>query len=251
MTTNAVEVHELGKSYGRTPALESLSFSIGRGETFGLLGPNGAGKTTTVNILSTYLEPDRGRVSICGYDAACEKEKVRQVIGVVPQEVALYPNLTALENLVFWARINGVPGKEVSSRAAELLNLVDLWDRRDDLVSTLSSGMKRRLNLAAGLVHNPKFLILDEPTVGIDVQTRRQIYNLVARLKSDGISILYTSHYLDEAERLCDRVAIIDRGAVLAVGATDQIVAANKDRRKTTSGLEDLFIELTGSDLRE
>ncbi|MCI0392857.1 MAG: ABC transporter ATP-binding protein [Acidobacteria bacterium] len=244
-----VEVRELEKNYGWRKALDGVSFAICRGEVFGLLGPNGAGKTTAVNILSTLLEADHGQATVCGYDLIRERARARAVIGVAPQEIALYDHLSALENLLFWGSLYRPSKKALREKAGTLLNLIGLWERRNDPVKEMSGGMKRRLNLAVALLNDPEFIILDEPTVGIDVQTRREIYRQISGLREKGAAILYTTHHLEEAERLCDRVAIINEGRILATGAVAELVSAAKHSDPGSSKLEDLFIELTGSEI--
>jgi ABC-2 type transport system ATP-binding protein len=219
-----IRTNRLTKQYAgaSTTAVDALTLGIAKGEIFGLLGPNGAGKTTTLSMLCGLLEPDSGRIE---YDATINRRTVRRAIGYVPQSLALYPRLTARENLVFFGRLYGRRGKKLQRRIDDLLALVGLTERADESVKRYSTGMMRRLNLAAGLVHEPEILFLDEPTVGIDPQSRHWIFNLILDLKRKGLTILYTTHYLDEAARLCDRVAIMDRGRVLLEGAPKQIVA--------------------------
>ncbi len=207
-----IEVRELVKKYGSVTAVDHITFSVARGELFGLLGPNGAGKTTTISVLSTLLPGDGGQALVAGIDVARDPQAVRRRIGVVPQEIALYEDLNARENLHFWGRLYGLGGAGLKARVEEMLELVDLLDHAKQRVSSFSGGMKRRLNLAAGLMHNPDVLFLDEPTVGIDAQARSRILELIKDMNRRGLTVLYTTHYLEEAEQLCDRIGVIDRG---------------------------------------
>lgn len=224
MSSPLISINGLFKKYGERVAVQDLSFSIEEGEIFGLLGPNGAGKTTTLSILSTLLIPDEGIVTISGYDVVHEARQVKRLIGSVPQELALYPTLSAWDNLAFFGRIYGLQGLELKGRVTTVLALVGLSDRSADPVQTFSGGMKRRLNIAAGLIHRPRVLFLDEPTVGVDPQSRNFIFEHVKRLNAEGMTIVYTTHYMEEAERLCDRVAIIDHGRILALDTTKGLI---------------------------
>jgi len=219
-----IEVRELVKKYGAQRAVDGLSFDVGRGELFGLLGPNGAGKTTTIGVLSTLLRADGGRASIGGHDVATDAAAVRRLIGVVPQEIALYTDLNARDNLAFWGRLHGLAGEALRRRVDELLELVDVAEQAGQKVDSYSGGMKRRLNLAAGLVHSPEVLFLDEPTVGIDAQARSRILDLIAELARGGLTVIYTTHYLEEAEQLCDRIGVIDQGRMVALGDKEELI---------------------------
>jgi len=212
-----IEIAGLVKKYGDRVAVNEVSFHVHEGEIFGLLGPNGAGKTTTISILATLLPPDEGQVIISEYDLQRETGRIKPLIGFIPQELALYPALSAWDNLAFFGRIYGLRGMALKERITAVLNLVGLWERAGDAVRTFSGGMKRRLNIAAGLIHQPRILFLDEPTVGVDPQSRNFIFEHIERLKAEGMTILYTTHYMEEAERLCDRVAIMDEGRILAL----------------------------------
>jgi ABC-2 type transport system ATP-binding protein len=220
----ALRVEALSKRYGETEAVAGVSFEVSKGEIFGLLGVNGAGKSTLISILATNRHPSSGDALVLGHSVRDERQAVRQLIGVAPQELALYPMLTAAENLRFFGRIYGIGGKELSGRVEQLLQLVGLQERGDDRVVTYSVGMKRRLNLAVALVHQPKLLLLDEPTAGVDPRSREEILQLVRRLRDDGNAILYTTHHMDEAEAICNRLCILDRGKVVAVGTFDTLV---------------------------
>jgi ABC-2 type transport system ATP-binding protein len=217
MPNPVIEVEKLVKKYGERVAVNEVSFSVQEGEIFGLLGPNGAGKTTTISILATLLPPDGGKVIIGGYDLAREANKIKPLIGFVPQELALYQTLSAWDNLAFFGRIYGLRGNVLKERIATALDMVGLRERAGDAVRTFSGGMKRRLNIAASLLHRPRILFLDEPTVGVDPQSRNFIFEHIERLKAEGMTIIYTTHYMEEAERLCDRVAIMDEGRILAL----------------------------------
>jgi len=210
-------VQGLCKRYGARVAVDGLSFTVQEGELFGLLGPNGAGKTTTMSLLSTLLAPDGGELRLCGLDVAREPARVRALIGHVPQELALYGALDARQNLAFFGRIHGLSGRRLRARVDELLGAVGLAERAAEPVEGFSGGMKRRLNLAVSLVHGPRIVFFDEPTVGVDPQSRNFIFELIERLKADGVTMIYTTHYMEEASRLCDRVAIVDQGRLLAL----------------------------------
>ncbi|MBA7504196.1 Linearmycin resistance ATP-binding protein LnrL [subsurface metagenome] len=212
-----VEAHDLTKVFNGRKAVDSLDLEIEEGEFFGLLGPNGAGKSTTVAMLSTILRPTRGTVTIAGYDIKRQAKEIRRLIGVVPQEFGLYDELTAAENLAYFGKLHGVEGGKLKVRIEELLRLVQLQDRANDLVKTFSGGMKHRLNLVVGLIHEPKLLFLDEPTTGLDPQARLAVWELIKRFQSEGVTILLTTHYMEEADYLCERVAIMDRGKVIAL----------------------------------
>ncbi len=224
MSSPLIGIKGLVKKYGERVAVQGVSFSIEEGEIFGLLGPNGAGKTTTLSILSTLLIPDEGDVTISDHDLIREAKQVKRLIGFVPQELALYPTLSAWDNLTFFGRIYGLQGANLKERITTALALVGLSDRAADAVQTFSGGMKRRLNIAVGLIHQPRILFLDEPTVGVDPQSRNFIFEHVERLNEDGMTIIYTTHYMEEAERLCDRVAIMDQGRVLALDTTKGLI---------------------------
>lgn len=221
----ALRVVGLTKRYGATTAVSGLNFDIHEGEIFGLLGPNGAGKTTTIAMLATQRTPSSGDATLFGHSARNDQYLVRQMIGLAPQEVSLYPALTAAENLQFFGRIYGVRESELRDRIDELLTLVGLDAHRDNQVSIFSGGMKRRLNLAVSLVHKPKLILLDEPTAGVDPQSREQILKIIESLRDDGNAILYTTHYMEEAERLCDRLGILSEGKLVAAGTLDEMLS--------------------------
>jgi ABC-2 type transport system ATP-binding protein len=229
-----LNLNNVRKSFGKTVAVDGLSLSVRKGEVFGLLGPNGAGKSTSVSLAVGLLAPDAGSVTIedvghplKGCPANPADPRVRQKIGVAPQSLALYDLLTAEENLRFFGRVYGVSGARLDARVAWCLDFVGLTDRRTDRVGGYSGGMKRRLNLAAALVHDPDLLLLDEPTVGVDPQSRNRIFDSIEALNAEGRTIIYTTHYMEEAERLCDRIAIIDAGTLLALGTLTELLAAH------------------------
>jgi ABC-2 type transport system ATP-binding protein len=218
-----IEVERLRKSFNTLLAVDDVSFTVGEGEIFGLLGPNGAGKTTTINMICGVLKPDGGRVLIGGKDIWLESKTVKQEMAVVPQEISVYEDITARDNLNFWGSLYGLRGVDLRSRVDEALTRVGLSDRAGDKVKGFSGGMKRRLNLCMGLLHRPRVLLLDEPTVGIDPQARLNILEVVREVAASGTTVLYTTHYMDEAQDLCDRIAIIDHGRILTVGTLDEL----------------------------
>ncbi len=219
-----LKLYHLRKTFNNTVAVADLSLEVGKGEVFGLLGPNGAGKTTTVNMAVGLLVPDSGEIDVNGLGSPLNPA-VRSIIGVAPQALALYDELTAQENLEFFARIQGVAPKKIADKTAWALDFVALQSRRKHRVKTFSGGMKRRLNLAAALVHDPLIIFLDEPTVGVDPQSRNAIFKNIEMLRETGRTVIYTTHYMEEAQRLCDRVGIIDHGKLIALGTVDQLIA--------------------------
>ena len=218
-----IDVSNLKKSFDTIEALKGISFNIPQGECYGLLGPNGAGKTTTISILSTIIKPDEGEVNIAGYDLKKNPLDCKKNIGVVTQEIALYNELSAYDNLLFWGGMYKVPLQELQNRLDETLDLLGLTDRKNDKVKTYSGGMKRRVNIASALLHRPKILFMDEPTAGIDPQSRNLIFEVVEKLHKEGMTIVYTTHYMEEAERLCNRIGIIDNGEIIAQGTLDEL----------------------------
>jgi len=240
---------DLHKSFNEHKAVDGVSFTIDKGEIFGLLGPNGAGKTTIIRMLSTVLQPDRGDVTIGGYSVRQKSDAVRKLIGVCPQELALYEELSALDNLVFFGRMVGLDGKEARAQAAARLELLGLMERAKGRVDKFSGGMKRRVNLAVSLMGHPELLFMDEPTVGIDPQSRNNIYETIEGLRGKGMTILYTTHYMEEANRLCDRVAIMDGGRIIAMDTPRELRGQIGPPDQMT--LEDVFLRLTGRSLRD
>lgn len=221
--TAILEANQLVKKFGDFSAVKGVSFTIEEGEIFSLLGPNGAGKTTTISMLSTLYEPTSGDASVGGHSVTKDPMAVRQLIGVVPQDLALYDDLTARENLVFWGQMYGLSGKALKDRTAEVLEQIGLSDKANQRVKTYSGGMKRRVNIGVGLLHKPRLLFMDEPTVGIDPQSRRAILDSVKALNRDGMTVLYTTHYMEEAQELSDRVGIIDHGELIALGTQSEL----------------------------
>ena len=240
---------DLHKSFNEHKAVNGVSFTIYKGEIFGLLGPNGAGKTTTIRMLSTVLEPDRGDVTVGGYSIRDNAQAVRNLIGVSPQELALYEDLSALDNMVFFGRMVGLNGQEARAQSMAHLELMGLAERAKGKIAKFSGGMKRRINLAIALIGHPKLLFLDEPTVGIDPQSRNNIYETIENLRDKGMTILYTTHYMEEADRLCDRVAIIDGGQIIAIDTPYELKKQIGPPEKVS--LEDVFLKLTGRSLRD
>ena len=221
-----LEAEKLVKKYGENVAVKGISFTMQEGEVFGLLGPNGAGKSTTISMLTCLFPPTEGSIRIYGHDVIKEANQVKRLIGIVPQDLALYPTLNARDNLTFYGQMFGLGGADLKQRVETVLQYVAMTDRAKDAVKTYSGGMKRRINLAVGLIHSPRILFLDEPTVGVDPQSRNHIFESVERLnREQGMSILYTSHYMEEVERLCHRVAIIDRGQLIAQDTPKNLVA--------------------------
>ncbi len=220
-----LEAIEISKSYGARLALNNVSLAVHPGEVAGLLGPNGAGKTTTLSILSTLMRPDRGRVLIDGRPARSDPRTLGRMLGLVPQSLALYPALSAAQNVWHFARMQGLSSVEANKACPRVLEEVGLNERADDPMHSFSGGMKRRLNLACGIVHRPAVLMLDEPTVGVDLQSREQILTLVRRCAEAGAAVIYSTHYMEEAERICDRVLLIDSGRLIADGTVEELVA--------------------------
>jgi len=226
------------RRFGDRTAVDDVTFSISPGEVYGLLGPNGAGKTTTIRLVCGLLPVDAGVVELNGTAVNVRAVRAKSAIGLVPQDVALYPDLTARENLRFFGRLYGLRSRALAERVDEVLDLVDLADRADDRVEAFSGGMRRRLNIGAGLIHRPSLLVLDEPTVGVDPQSRHAILDSVTQLGASGMAVLYTTHYMEEADRICDRVGIIDRGKLVAEGTRRELISqlAEQDRVELTAG---------------
>jgi ABC-2 type transport system ATP-binding protein len=242
-----IKVENLVKRFGELTAVDDVSFEVRRGEVFAFLGPNGAGKTTTIKMLTTLLRPTSGRVELDGLDPVAKRDEVRKRFGVVFQDPSLDQDLTAWENMEIHGVLYGMPRKVRRERAEELLKLFELWERRDALVKTFSGGMRRRLEIARGLLHTPKVLFLDEPTLGLDPQSRNQMWTHVKKLnESDQVTVFLTTHYMDEAERVADRISVIDHGRIVATGSPAEL----KEQTNTDS-LEGAFLALTGTTIRD
>ena len=238
-----LEVEGITKRFGDRTACDAVSFRVESGETYGLLGPNGAGKTTCISVLCGLLAPDGGSATVAGHDIVTDTLEAKRSIGYVPQDLALYPDLSARENLAFFGRLQGLRGSHLAQRVDHCLDVVGLVERADDRIEDYSGGMKRRANIAAGLLHEPQLLVLDEPTVGVDPQSRNAILAAVDELGGAGLSVLYTTHYMEEAERLCDRVGIIDQGRLIAEGTRSELISMTGERSRirlrTTSTNQD------------
>lgn len=224
MIQKAIEVQNLQKCFGEFMAVKEANFEVQQGEIFSLLGPNGAGKSTTISMLSCLLQPSGGEAHVMGHSITKEPQAVKAAIGVVPQDIALYPDLSARENLTFWGKMYGLRGGALAKRVDEVLEIIQLTDRQKDPVEKFSGGMKRRVNIAAALMHKPAVVIMDEPTVGIDPQSRRHILDNIKELNAQGMTVLYTTHYMEEAQELSDHIAIMDQGQVIACGTHADLV---------------------------
>ena len=220
-----IEVRDLQKSYGDLLAAAGLSFSVKKGTVFGLLGPNGAGKSTTISCISGLVKPTAGTIEVGGFNIATDAVQAKASLGIVPQELAIYEDLSAHDNLAYWGAAYGLKGAKLKERVTHVLDRIGLTDRAGDLPKQYSGGMKRRLNFGCGLVHEPKILLLDEPTVGVDPQSRERLFDLVREEKAKGTGVLYTTHYMEEAEKLCDELAIIDHGEIIAAGTLEELRA--------------------------
>jgi ABC-2 type transport system ATP-binding protein len=242
-----IEVTGLSKSFGGVVAVDHVSFSVGKGEIFAFLGPNGAGKSTTIKMLTTLLQPTSGSIRLDGHDPVVEPDAVRSTFGIVFQDPSLDDDLTAQENMEFHGVLYGVPRAARRQRIPELLAFVDLFDRKDGYVREFSGGMKRRLEIARGLLHHPKILFLDEPTLGLDPQTRNRMWEYLLNMnREEGITVFFTTHYMEEAEKNANRIAVIDNGRIIAEGSADEL-----KRRTSTTSLEEAFLQLTGRAIRE
>lgn len=248
MANAAIETNRLIKIYkgALNPAVNNISFTIPRGKIFGLLGPNGAGKTTTLSMLYGLIKPSSGEASVLGYSLGTQLEEIKKIIGVVPQDIALYPTLTAFENLRYIGNMYGLKGTGLRKKIQEHLEIVGLSNQANKRIETFSGGMKRRINLVAGILHAPQLVFLDEPTVGVDVQSRNLITEHLHSMNKQGCTIIYTSHLMEEAENLCSEIAIIDKGEIIIQGEPKQLI-----REKESLNLEQLFLKLTGKKLRD
>jgi ABC-2 type transport system ATP-binding protein len=244
-----VVVQNIKKSFNGHKAVDGVSFTIERGEIFGLLGPNGAGKTTTIRMLSTVLSPDGGDATIGGYSLKHNLAEIRSIIGSCPQDLALYTDLSAIDNLIFFGRMVGLNGTEARQQAMEKLELMGLTERARGKVDKFSGGMKRRINLAISLMGHPQLLFLDEPTVGIDPQSRNNIFETIEGLRKKGLTVLYTTHYMEEADHLCNRIAIMDGGKIIDMGTPNELKSKFGSPEHVT--LETVFLQLTGRSLRD
>jgi ABC-2 type transport system ATP-binding protein len=243
---NAIEVQNLKKNFEDIQAVQGVSFHADEGEILSLLGPNGAGKSTTISMLSGLLEPMEGEAFIMGHSILREPETAKASLGVVPQDIALYPDLSARENLIFWGKMYGLRGVVLRQRVDEVLEIIDLADRQKDRIEKYSGGMKRRVNIAAALLHKPQVVIMDEPTVGIDPQSRRHILDNVNELNKQGMTVLYTTHYMEEAQELSDHIAIMDRGKIIAYGTHQELIRLVGEQTRI-----DLTLGVSGSQVIE
>lgn len=247
MSSSVIKADNVYKSYGDINAVNGISFDVKPGEIFAFLGPNGAGKSTTIKMLTTMLRPTSGKLLLNGHNVETEQGAARKSFGIVFQDPSLEEELTAYENMRLHAVLYGVPKKDQPARIQELMQLVELWSRKDSLVRTYSGGMRRRLEIARGLLHHPKILFLDEPTLGLDTQTRNVLWDYVRKLsKTEGMTIFFTTHYLDEAEDVAERIAIIDQGKIVARGTTAELT-----KQTGTKTLEEAYLSLTGDTLRD
>lgn len=247
MAENIIQVKNLTKKFKDFIAVDNISFEVLKGEIFAFLGPNGAGKSTTIKILTTLLTPNSGEINLNGYNPLKNQDAVRNSFGIVFQDPSLDDDLTAYENMDLHAVLYKVPSKEKNKRIQDLLEFVNLLDRKNDLVKVFSGGMKRRLEIARGLLHHPKVLFLDEPTLGLDPQTRNHMWEYIGKMnKEEGMSVFFSTHYMEEAEKMSDRIAIIDHGKIIATGTSDEL------KKQTNSNtLEDAFLSLTGKVIRD
>jgi ABC-2 type transport system ATP-binding protein len=244
---NIIEVKNLVKKFGKFVAVDDVSFNVEKGEVFAFLGPNGAGKTTTIKILTTLLHPTSGEVKVNGFSPVTQQNDVRHSFGIVFQDSSLDDELTALENMEFHAVLYGIKKSVMKQRIPELLKLVELWDRKDSYVKTFSGGMKRRLEIARGLIHHPKVLFLDEPSLGLDPQTRNFLWEYIKKMnKKEKMTVFLTTHYMEEADKVADKIAIIDNGKIMKIGSSAKL---KKDTKSKT--LEEAFLKLTGHHIRE
>jgi len=242
-----ISVKNVSKKFGEFTAVDNVSFEVQQGEIFAFLGPNGAGKSTTIKMLTTLLKPTGGELQLAGHDVTKHPNDTRKVFGIVFQDASLDDELTAFENMQLHAVLYGIPKKEINTRIEEMLKLVDLWERKKAIVKTFSGGMKRRLEIARGLLHHPKVMFLDEPTLGLDAQTRNLLWNYIKGLNAkEGMTIFFTTHYLGEAEAVAQRIAIIDHGKIVANGTNEEL-----KQQTGTANLEEAYLKLTGTQVRD
>ncbi len=247
-----LKINNLKKNYGDIQAVKGVHLEVNKGEIVGLLGPNGAGKSTTISMISTLIKPDAGSVEFKGIDVLKDPKPIQKVLGIVPQEIALYPTLTGYENLKFWGSAYGLKGSALKEKIEVVSEIIGIKDRLKDKVEKYSGGMKRRINIGAALLHDPELLIMDEPTVGIDPQSRNHILETIKQLNEKGMSIIYTSHYMEEVEFLCDRIYIMDEGVVIAEGTKESLISSVNGEKKVIvtyakdpNGIKDRLDELT------
>ncbi|MFH2019511.1 MAG: ATP-binding cassette domain-containing protein [bacterium] len=246
-SSQIIKVTNLTKKFKKFTAVDNISFSVNKGEIFAFLGPNGAGKSTTIKMLTTLLTPTSGEISLNSYNVKEDKDAVRQSLGIVFQDPSLDDDLTALENMQLHAALYSIDKSKRSKRIQTMMEFVELWDRRKSLVKTFSGGMKRRLEIARGLLHHPKILFLDEPSLGLDPQTRNHLWNYIVRTnKEEGMTVFMTTHYMEEAEKIANRIAVIDHGKIIALGTAKEL-----EKQTRQSNLEDAYLELTGHAIRE
>lgn len=244
-----LEINSLRKNFGEKTVVNGLSFKVNKGEILGFLGPNGAGKSTTISMITTILDFDEGRVLFEGREVNSDDNDFKKVLGYVPQDIALFSDLSAYDNIKFFGSLYGLKGSYLNNRVKETLELVGLYDRKNDYPDSFSGGMKRRLNIACSIVHKPKILIMDEPTVGIDPQSRNNILEVAKSLRDEGTTIIYTSHYMEEVESICTRLIVLDNGQIVESGYKDEI--KTKYRSKGLNNLEEIFLYITGKELRD
>lgn len=244
-----LEVKNIEKSFGEKKVVDKLSFKVQKGEILGFLGPNGAGKSTTISMITTILDKDGGQVLFDGKEVESNDKNFKRALGLVPQDIALFNDLTAYENIKFFGSLYGLKGEKLNNRVKETLELVGLYDRKNDYPDSFSGGMKRRLNIACSIVHKPRILIMDEPTVGIDPQSRNNILEVTKGLRDEGTTVIYTSHYMEEVEAICSKLVVVDSGKVIEEGEKEVIKA--KYKKKGLNNLEEIFLHLTGKELRD
>lgn len=246
-----VKLEGLTKKYENKPVVDHISLEIKKGEIFGLLGPNGAGKSTTMNMVCSLIKPTAGKIELFGLDTRTEMKKVKSKIGYIPQELAIHGNLKAWENVELFTSLYGIKGEQLKRAVAESLEFVGLSDKRNGFTKTFSGGMKRRLNIACAIGHKPELLIFDEPTVGIDPQSRNFILEKIKLANKNGSTIIYTSHYMEEIEAICSRIAIMDNGKIIAIGTKQELVELVTSNKELNMTLEEVFLTLTGKKLRD
>lgn len=247
---NFVTVEHLTKNFGNITAVDDLSFNVKKGEIFGFLGPNGAGKSTTLNVITTLIGCDKGEITIGGYNLKHNEKKIKALTGVVPQDVALFPTLSAFENVSFFSSLYGLSGSDLKDSVREALKFVGLGDHEKTRAGKMSGGMQRRLNIACGISHKPQLIIMDEPTVGVDAQSRELIMDSIRALRKNGATVIYTSHYMPEVQEICDRIAIIDNGRLAAIGSEEELLEVVTDYKTIymeTTGLESISQKVTNS----